>query len=84
MLFVSAHPFELRGVSQKVSKKGNVYFVGHFEDSQDYLPCQFMLGGDYSKLGENPKKGDLYYLTFEFNTRFKELRLLSCSKVEAE
>ena len=82
MLIKSVHPFELRGVTQKVSKKGNVYYVGHFEYQETFQPSQFMLGEDYSKLGENTKKGYLYFLTLDFNTRFKEMHLVACEKVD--
>ena len=81
MLVTTVNQFELRGVSRKVSKKGNTYFVAHFEDQESFQPSQFMLGEDVTKLGEEPKKGDLYYLTLEYNTRFKEMHLVACDKV---
>ena len=81
MLVKTVNEFELRGVTRKVSKKGNAYFVGHFEDQESFQPSQFMLGEDCSKLGANPKKGDFYYLTLEYNTRFREMHLVACEKV---
>lgn len=80
MLALKTEKLEVRGLINKTSKNGNVYYILHTE-TEDGEPCAFFVR-DSSVFPEGMKKGDKVSLSLVYN-RFKELEVVSVVKAGA-
>lgn len=73
MVKLKSTPMELRGIANKNSKNGNVYYVVYVENSEG-KPYNFIVR-DASIFPQGLSKGDNVLLTFEYFTYNNEPRL---------
>lgn len=82
-MLVKSEKLELRGVASKTStKSGNVYKVARLESVSSGEPFEVYLG-DGSRFAAlvNGKKGELFNLTFDYNSKYKQLDLVNAERV---
>lgn len=78
MLFKS-EPLELRGIVNRQSSKGKLYYIAHCEEP-DGSPIQFYVGND-NAFPDGLKKGDKVVLSCSYR-RYKDNERLSVVRVD--
>ena len=84
-MLVKSEKMELRGIELKTSgKTGKAYKVCNMEVVSSGAPFSVYVG-DGSKFPSlaHGKKGDLFSLTFNYNSQYKQLDLFNAEKVQA-
>ena len=79
-MYVKTGKMELRGISQKVSKKtGRSYNVANFEEYKTGEPVEVYLGDAFPEV-VGAQKGDHFELTFSVD-KYKSIDLVIAEKV---